>query len=248
MTCYHIGLKKQFWAKYAILPGDPGRVEKIASFLENPKKIAQNREYTTWMGELAGEAVLVTSTGIGGPSAAIAAEELYPGGVRAFIRVGTCGGMQPEVSRGELVIPTAAVRMEGASHEYAPPEFPAAADFTLVSALARAAETLGFPFHTGVVQSKDSFYGQHDPSSSPVGEMLKEKWDAWLRLGVLASEMESAALFTVAAARGMQAGCVLYTVWNQEAEDVHMDDAPPLSEEPAIRTAVEALRIIIRTE
>ena len=247
MTCYHIGLEKRFLARYAILPGDPGRVEKIASFLEHPQKITQNREFITWIGKLAGEDVLVTSTGIGGPSAASAAEELYQVGVRTFVRVGTCGGMQPEVACGHLVIPTAAVRMEGTSHEYAPPEYPAAADFTLVSALAQAAEELGLSCHTGVVQSKDSFYGQHDPSASPVGEQLKEKWAAWLRLGVLASEMESAALFTVAAARGMRAGCVLYTVWNQEAEAVPMDDAPPLSEEPAIQTAVEALRTIITT-
>ena len=242
---YHIGLSKEDGAGYAILPGDPGRVEKIAVYLENPAFVAQNREYTTWAGTLAGERVLVTSTGIGGPSAAIAVEELCKIGVHTLIRVGTCGGMQLEVRGGDLVLPTGAVRMEGTSREYVPLAFPAVPDYRVLHALVRAADTLHHTYHTGVVQCKDSFYGQHSPESMPNAPELLNKWDAWIKAGVLASEMETAALFTVSAARRLRAGAVLFTVWNQERARRGETDAQPQDTAPAIRTAVEALRFLI---
>lgn len=241
---YHIGLYEEQLegAQYVILPGDPGRVPKIAAMLQKPQALNQNREYTSWLGWLAGQPVVVCSTGIGGPSAAICVEELYQLGVRNFLRVGTCGGMQVEVQAGDIVIATGAIRMEGTSREYLPIEFPAVADFGLCNALCEAARKEGCRCHTGVVQCKDSFYGQHSPARMPVREELEQKWEAWKRGGCLASEMESAALYTVCASLGARAAAVLLTVWNQEREAAGLDQQETHDTQRAIRVAVEALR------
>lgn len=243
---FHIDITRAQGARYAILPGDPGRVGLIAKYLDNASPLGSNREFVSYAGELCSERVIVMSTGIGGPSAAIALEELAMAGLECAIRVGTCGGMQEKVVPGDLIIPTAAVRMEGTSKEYAPIEFPAAADHGIVCALTNAAEQNGLRFHTGVIQSKDSFYGQHSPQSMPVGYSLENKWQAWIRLGVLASEMETAALFTVGAARGVRMGCVLHALWNQERRKKGFDDPSVFDTEPAVLTAVEALKMLIK--
>ncbi len=245
---YHIGFDSSHGAKYAIVPGDPGRVEKIAALLENPRFYCQNREYATWLGGLEGEPVLVMSTGMGGPSAAIAVEELYRTGVRTFLRVGTCGGMAEKVLGGDLVIATAAIRMEGTTKEYVPVEFPAVADLAATNALTAAARELGANFHTGVVHCKDSFYGQHSPALMPAGPELEYKWQAWIKAGCLASEMESAAIFIVAQILGAKAGCVLNVVWNQEREKKGLSNRK--SHDPALsaRVAVEAARRMILEE
>ena len=180
---YHIQVSKGEVGRYVILPGDPKRCVKIAQYLENPVLIADNREYVTYTGMLDGEKVSVTSTGIGGPSAAIAMEELYHCGADTFVLIGTCGGMQPQVKSGDIVIATGAIRMEGTSREFAPIEFPAVPDLEVTNALLQAAKKKGLSFHTGVVQSKDSFYGQHEPETKPVGYELMQKWEAWKRLG-----------------------------------------------------------------
>lgn len=245
---FHIGITKAQGAKYAILPGDPGRVELIAAYLDEPQKLASNREFTSFSGKLCGERVIVMSTGIGGPSAAIALEELCEAGLNAAIRTGTCGGINEGVIPGDIIIPTAAVRMEGTSREYAPLEFPAAADFGIVKALSEAAEKNGFRVHTGIVQSKDSFYGQHSPETMPVEYRLKNKWSAWKRLGVLASEMETAALFTVAAARGIRVGCVLHALWNQERKNKGYVDGDDFDLSAAIKTSVDAMKMIIAAD
>lgn len=245
---YHIALSPEDVGKWCILPGDPDRCEKIAAYLEQPRFVARNREYTTWVGNLAGEQVTVTSTGIGGPSAAIALEELAALGAQTFIRVGTCGGIALPVKAGEVVIPTAAVRMEGTSREYAPIEYPAAADFGVVRALAEAADQLGQSWHAGVVQSKDSFYGQHSPGRMPVSYELEQKWEAWKRLGVLASEMEAAALFTVGATLGVRCGAVLNVLWNQERKAAGFQEPDDLDTDRGIRVAVKALERMIRAE
>lgn len=239
---YHIGLMPSDGAEFAIVTGDPGRVERIARLLDEPAFVASNREYTTWEGKLEGQRVLVTSHGIGGPSTAICIEELYRCGVRTVIRVGTCGGMALQVCGGDVVVATAAIRAEGTSREYLPIEFPAVADLDVSLALKKAGETLGYTVHTGVVQCKDSFYGQHSPESSPVSYELENKWKSWLRGGCLASEMESAALYIVAASRGMRAGCVLHTVWNQEREAAGLSNIKDENTEKAAKTAVEAVR------
>lgn len=246
---YHINLSKKDTAKYAIIPGDPGRVEKIAAFLDNPKEVAFNREYKTFEGYLEGEKVLVVSTGIGGPSTAICVEELAQIGVDTFIRVGTCGGMQMNVNPGDIVIANGAIRMEGTSREYLPIEFPAVADFKVTNALFKAANKLGYPHHVGVVQAKDSFYSQHSPDTMGVADELSFKWKAWIKGGCLASEMESAALYIVAAVRNLRAGSVFHCVWNQEQAGCGMpQDNKTTDTSAAIKTAVEALRILIKED
>ncbi len=242
---YHIGLTSADGAAYAIITGDPGRVESIARLLEDPLFVASNREYTTWAGTLEGQRVLVTSHGIGGPSTAICVEELQRCGVNTVIRVGTCGGMALSVRGGDVVVATAVIRAEGTSREYLPVEFPAVADLEVSVALKTAAEAQGYPVHAGVVQCKDSFYGQHSPESAPVSYELENRWQAWLRGGCLASEMESATLYIVAATRGMRAGCVLHTVWNQEREKAGLSNIKEENTGKAAKTAVEAIRRLI---
>lgn len=245
---YHLQIRKGDVGAYVILPGDPKRCRKIAEYLEDAKFVADNREFVTYTGYLEGEKVSVTSTGIGGPSAAIALEELVSCGAHTFIRVGTCGGMDLNLKGGDIVIATGAIRMEGTSREYAPIEFPAVADFEIVNALYHAAQKLGYPFQTGVVQSKDSFFGQHDPDSKPVGYELKEKWSAWLKMGCKASEMESAALFIAGAALHVRVGADFLVVGNQEREKVGLDNPVRHDTEAAIKTAVEAMRVLIRRD
>ena len=245
---YHVDFDDSHGALYAILPGDPGRVEKIASHFDNPRFFHQNREYTTWLGELSGKTVMAISTGMGGPSTAIAVEELYKTGVRNFIRIGTCGGMALPLLGGDIVIATGAIRMEGTTKEYVPTEFPAVANLDVTNALVQAAKNLKQKWHTGIVQCKDSFYGQHSPDRMPSGYELKDKWEAWIKAGCLASEMESSTLYIVSQILGARAGCVLNVVWNQEREKAGMSNPHCHDTEAAIKTAVEAVRLLIGME
>lgn len=241
---YHIGLKQGDVGKYVILPGDPKRCEKIAEYFDNAELVADNREYVTYTGYIDGEKVSVTSTGIGGASASIAMEELVKVGAEVFIRVGTCGGMQLDVKGGDIVVATGAVRMEGTSKEYAPIEYPAVADLDVTNALVNAAKNLGYNSHTGVVQCKDSFYGQHEPDKMPVSYELQNKWEAWKRMGCLASEMESAALFIVASYLRVKVGSVFLTVANQEREKQNLENPIVHDTQKAIKTAIEAIKIL----
>ncbi|MBQ9321125.1 MAG: uridine phosphorylase [Eubacterium sp.] len=245
---YHIQLKEGDVGRYVILPGDPGRCEKIAAYLDHPVHVMQNREYNTYTGYLNGEKVSVTSTGIGGPSAVIALEELKRCGADTFIRVGTCGGMQEEIVGGDLIIANGAIRMEGTSREYAPLAFPAVPDFEVTRALADAAKRLGYCTHIGVVQCKDSFYGQHEPEQKPVGYELQNLWQAWIRCGALGSEMESAALFTAASALRVRMGTVLLVIANQERAAKGLPNPQVHDTGHAIEVAVEAIRTMIASE
>jgi len=245
---YHIGFDDTHGAKYVLLPGDPGRVEMIAKYLDNPRFYNQNREYTTWLGELEGQTVMVMSTGMGGPSTAIAVEELAKTGIHTFIRMGTCGGMAQQVIGGDLVIATGAIRMDGTSKEYVPVEYPAVADLDVTNALVQAAKNIDATYHAGVVQCKDSFYGQHSPDRMPVGYELKDKWQAWIKAGCLASEMESATLFIVAQVLRVRAGCALHTIWNQEREAAGLSNPISHDIESGIRTVIEGVRILITEE
>ncbi len=245
---FHIHCRPGDVGRYCILPGDPGRCAAIAAYLDDARLVAQNREFTVYTGALEGVPVSVCSTGIGGPSAAIALEELVNVGAERFIRIGTCGGIRLDVQAGDVVIALSAVRQEGTSYEYAPEGYPATADFAMVRALSDAADKLSARKHIGVVQSKDSFYGQHSPGRMPVAAGLLAKWEAWKRLGVLASEMETAALFTVAASRGVACGAVFTVIWNQEREAAGLDQTQDMDTDLAIRCAVEALRQVIRQE
>ena len=241
---YHIGLDQQDieGAEIALLPGDPGRVELIAKEMESPRMIGQCREYTSWLGKIDEKTVLVMSTGMGGPSTAIAVEELNMLGIKTMIRVGTCGGIKPEVKAGDVIVVSGAVRQEGTSLQYVPIEYPAIADVDLVCSLRDAAAELGYPCHIGIAQSKDSFYGQHDPARMPVGYELQDKWEAWKKAGVLASEMETATLFTVASVYGMKASAILLCVWNQEREALGLGNDEVHDMTIPIKIAIKAIK------
>ncbi len=245
---FHIRCKEGDVGRYCFLPGDPGRCEAIASHFDNPVHIGMSREYNIYTGTLLGQKVSVCSTGIGGPSAAIAMEELAAIGCDTFIRVGTTGGIALDVCPGDVVVATGAVRFEHTSLEYAPAEFPAVANFDVTAALKAAGEELGYRVHTGIVQCKDSFYGQHSPERSPVSYELLQKWEAWKRLGVKSSEMESASLFVVASALGVRCGSCFHVVWNQEREKAGM--FMPMTEDTssAIRVGIAAMKRLIQQD
>lgn len=245
---YHIGIRHGEVGKYVILPGDPKRCAKIAKYFDNAELVADSREYITYTGYLDGVKVSVTSTGIGGPSAAIALEELVKSGADTFLRVGTCGGMQPEIMGGDIVVATGAIRMEGTSREYAPIEFPAVADLDVVNAFVKAAKASGKDYHVGVVQCKDSFYGQHSPETKPVSYELLNKWEAWKRLGCKASEMESAALFVVGDYLRVRVGSSFLVVANQEREKLGLENPVVHDTEAAIEVTVQAIRNLIKQD
>ena len=245
---YHIQVAKGEVGRYVIMPGDPKRCVKIAQYFDDPVLVADNREYITYTGTLDGVKVSVTSTGIGGPSASIAMEELYKCGADTFVRIGTCGGMQTEIKSGDVVIATGAIRMEGTSKEYAPIEYPAVADLDVTNALVAAAKEKNFTHYTGVVQSKDAFYGQHEPERMPVSYELLNKWEAWKRLGCKASEMESAALFIVAAHLKVRCGSDFLVMGNQERNALGMDNPIVHDTEAAVMVGVEAIRRLIRAD
>ena len=247
---YHTGVGSADIGKYVIMPGDPKRCEKIAAHFDNPKLVADVREYTTYTGTLEGVPVSVTSTGIGGPSAAIAIDELAKCGAHTFIRVGTSGGMDLKVFGGDLVVAQAAVRSEGTSHEYIPEAYPAVADFDVTRALKEAGDELssdkdGNRCHVGVVHCKDNFYGEIDPNKTAVPEKLNAGWDAYVKCGCLTSEMESAAIYAVCTVRHVRAGAVLTALWNVERTKAGLPDKNCESSDRAIRCAIGAIRKLI---
>lgn len=242
---YHIQCGPGDVGKYVLLPGDPGRCKEIARHLDNSYLAASNREYTTYTGYLNGIKVSVVSTGIGGASTAIAVEELVKIGASALIRVGTCGGMLTKVKVNDVVIASSAIRFDGTSKEYMPIEFPAVADYTVLSALVESARKIGTDHHVGVVHCKDSFYGQHEPDSKPVGYELKNKWQAWIEGGALASEMESSTLFILGSILGVRAGTVLAVAGNQERSKRGLPNNDFTGTEKAINIALDAVKCLM---
>jgi uridine phosphorylase len=230
---YHVHLKRGDIGRYVLLPGDPGRVPLIASFFDQAEKVAEHREYNTYSGTLDGVKVSVTSTGIGGPSTAIAVEELSAAGADTFIRVGTSGMMQEFMQPGDLIVVSGAVRDEGTALHYMPPEFPAVADLDVVDCLRKACQKRGVRYHLGLSHSKDSFFGEVQPQRMPIAEELQERWKAWIAGGVLCSEMEAATLFVVASVLNKRAGGLMI------AGGVHS------ALENLCQTAVEGLRCLI---
>ena len=245
---YHIGLSKQDinGAIYAILPGDPGRVKVIADKLSNSVALKVSREYTSYLGELNGNKVLVISTGMGGPSTAICVEELSKIGIKYLIRVGTSGGMQMDVMPGDLVIANSAIRCDGTSKEYVPVEYPAVASYKVTNALIKASEELGFTKHVGTVHSKDSFYGQHNPEDMPNGYELIHNWEAWIKEGALCSEMETSTLFIVSSYKRIDAGAVLTVIWNQERAKKNLEQNTNFDVDKEIMVAIKAIEILMR--
>ena len=230
---YHLQIRPGDVGRYVIMPGDPKRCAKIAKHFDDAKLIADSREYITYTGYLDGEKVSVTSTGIGGPSASIALEELTLCGADTFIRVGTCGGIELDVKGGDIVVATGAIRMEGTSREYAPIEYPAVADLDVTNALVAAAKELGHTYHAGVVQCKDAFYGQHEPERMPVSYELLNKWEAWKRMG---SHLR------------VRCGSNFLVVGNQERNALGMENPIVHDTEAAITVAVEAIRKLIKAD
>lgn len=250
---FHLKIRTGDIGRYVILPGDPGRVPKIAEKLDDARLVASNREYVIYTGYLDGEKVSVCSTGIGGPSTAIAVEELIMSGADTFIRVGTSGGMDLKVIGGDLVVASAAIRSEGTSYEYLPDHYPSVADFEVMRALKDAGDELssdedGNRCHVGVVHSKDNFYGEIDPNTTGVSHKLSNAWDMYVKCGCLTSEMEAAALFAVAQCRKVRAGAVLTALWNVERTKLKLPDKNCESSERAIQCAVEAIRKLIRSD
>jgi len=247
---FHLKIEAGEVGRYVILPGDPGRVSKIAAYLKDARQIAYNREYNTYTGTLDGVKVSVVSTGIGGPSAAIAVEELIKCGADTFIRVGTSGGIDLKVVGGDLLIASAAIRGDGTSKEYLPSDYPAVADFAVLKALEASAKELseekdGKRYHIGVVQSKDSFYGETNPETMPIAEYLEDRWKSYVRCGCLTSEMETATIYSVAIARHVRAGAVLTALWNVERSHAGLEDPTCHDNTRAIECAVGAIRRLI---
>lgn len=247
---HHIKCSKGDVGKYVLLPGDPGRVEKIATYLDQAKHIVTNREYVVYTGYLDQQMVSVMSTGMGGPSAAIGLEELAMIGADTFIRIGTCGGIDSSLIPGSLIIPTGAIRKDGTGREYVPVEYPAVPNYDLVNALAEQASLNNRTYHLGVVECKDSFYGQHEPQRMPAHQELLEKWDAWKMAGALGSEMESSTLFIVASVLRVRCASVLLLCRNRERENLYPDEEHTTVWEtgPAIETAIGAIRSLIKKD
>ncbi|HYE82138.1 MAG TPA: nucleoside phosphorylase [Clostridia bacterium] len=244
----HIGVGEGDIGRYVFLPGNPDRCIKIAQYLDNYEKVAQNREHTTYTGYLDGIKVSVTSTGMGGPSSAICMEELARIGADTFIRVGTCASTSKKVEIGDVVIPSAAVRMEGTGRHYLPIEFPAVPDYEILKALEKAAEKLGYNYYVGICTTRDSFYTQIEPEKKPVGYELAAKWNAYQMGGAICTEMEAATLFLVAATLGLRVGTVLVSATNYKEYSDDKKIYPADTEKRAIETAIEALRQIIKMD
>lgn len=242
---HHLAVGPGDVGRYVFLPGDPGRCAAIAARFDEAREVASNREYVTWTGRLDGTEVSVTSTGIGGPSAAIALEELVRLGAHTFIRIGTSGAMQPDIASGTLAVVSAAIRDEGTTRHYVPEDFPAVADFEVTRALADAATSAGLPHRVGIAQSKDSFYGQHEPGRMPVARRLTERWEAWVGAGAICSEMEAAALFVVASVLRVRAGAVvtMQALDSSAVPTLDVDGAQALDR--AIDIGVAAMRRLI---
>jgi uridine phosphorylase len=245
---YHIALAEGDAGRYVFLPGDPGRCELIASYFDDPVKVASHREYETWSGYLEGEKVSVTSTGIGGPSAAIAMEELVAIGSDTFVRVGTSGSMQDHIKPGDIAVVSAAIRDEGTSVHYLPIEFPAVADVDLTGALTQAARNMGASVHVGVSQSKDSFYGQHSPQRMPVAGRLAERWSAWMGGGAICSEMEAAPLYIVASVLGVRASGIMMVMGHPDQSPMSPEEWDASKVENLLPIAIEGMREIIRRD
>ncbi|HAA80045.1 MAG: nucleoside phosphorylase [Microbacteriaceae bacterium] len=245
---YHIELAPGDVGKYVFLPGDPGRCELIASYFDDAHKVASHREYETWSGFLDGEKVSVTSTGIGGPSAAIALEELVAIGATTFVRVGTSGAMQENIHPGDIAVVSGAIRDEGTSLHYLPLEFPAIADVDLTRALADSAKGMGKTVHVGISQSKDSFYGQHSPERMPIASRLHERWSAWIGGGAICSEMEAATLYIVASVLRVRAAGIMMVMGHPDQSPMTPAEWDASKVEHLLPVAIEGMKEIIRRD
>ncbi|QIZ77796.1 uridine phosphorylase [Ferrimonas lipolytica] len=244
---FHLGLTKTMLqgATVAIVPGDPERVERIASLMDEPTKLAATREFTSFLGKMDGKPVVVCSTGIGGPSTSIAVEELAQLGITTFLRIGTTGAIQPDIPVGSLIVTQGSVRLDGASYHFAPAEYPAVADFACTQALVEASNGIGQTPRIGITASSDTFYpGQerYDTISKRVIKRFQGSMEEWQALGVLNYEMESATLLTMCAALGLRAGCVAGVIVNRTEQEIPSEATMAQTEKNAIAVVVDAAR------
>jgi uridine phosphorylase len=241
---YHINMRQGDVGRYVLLPGDPGRVPKIAEFFDSAGEVTFNREFRTYTGTVDGIKVSCTSTGIGCPSTAIAVEELIKIGADTFIRIGTAGSLQKEVRLGDVCITTAAVREEGTTRQYIPLSYPAVADLDVTLALREAAKKLRLRHHCGIGHCKDAFFTEGG-DDLPIAQENRMRWDAWTKSNVLTTSMEAAALFVVSSIRRVRAGEILAII------GLTYDDAPIVAKvgiDDAIKASIEAVRILARQD
>lgn len=237
---YHIGLKKDEVGSIALLPGDPGRVPRIAKHFDKPRQVASNRGYVTHGGYVDGEYVIAMSGGIGGPANAIAVDELARLGVKTMIRIGTCGAIHGNIGVGSLIIADSAVRLDGTSKQYVMPEFPAAASPEVTVALTDAALRLKKNARVGITASTDSFYvGQGRPghngyAPSHSKNIVQDLMDA----NVLCFEMECSTLFTLGRIYGVRTGSICSVVANRVTGEF---DANHKGIDDAIEVAIKSL-------
>jgi uridine phosphorylase len=240
---FHVRVRPDQVGRYVLLPGDRGRVERIAQRLHAAKKVAENREYLTMTGDLDGVPVSVMSSGMGSPAVAIGIEELRTAGVHTILRIGTTGALAPGPKLGDAILVTAAVRSEGASRAYIDLEYPAVADFDVTDALRRAARAAGAPHHLGIVESSDAYYAGDwlETQAEPRVERMR-------RAGVLAVEMEASALFVIGRLRGLRTGCVLTLREEMLANGKRVQGGLEFERglDRCIGIAVEAVRLLIR--
>ncbi|HEV2028924.1 MAG TPA: nucleoside phosphorylase [Candidatus Dormibacteraeota bacterium] len=239
---YHVGLARGEVGEYVLFPGDPGRTPMIARYLDDAREVAFNREYRTFTGSLGGVPVSAISSGMGGPSVAIAVEELSELGVHTFLRVGTCGAAQPEIKMGDLVIAIGSVRSEGTPNGYVPTEYPAVASLDVVNALVDAAKASGAPYHIGLIRSVDALYSDIMPDRMPRLH-LRDELEMWSRAGVLSNDMETSTLFVVARLRKLRAGTINLCVDELGAGEIqHVD---PSYMDRMLKVAVDTVRRLI---
>jgi uridine phosphorylase len=243
---YHVGLARGEVGEYVLMPGDPGRTPMIAKYIDDAREVAFSREYRTFTGNVAGVPVSTISSGMGGPSVAIAVEELNELGVHTFLRVGTCGAAQPEIKLGDLVIAAGSVRSEGTPNGYIPLEYPAVASLDMVNALVEAARAAGVPHHLGIIRSVDALYSDLVPDRMPRSSQLKEELQMWSRAGVLANDMESSTLFVVARLRRLRAGTINLCVDEIAAGEIHHVDQSFMDR--MLKVAMDAIRRLIERD
>lgn len=236
---YHVRLKEGDLPRVVLLPGDPERVEKIASHMDDVEILTRHRGFVSARGKYKGVVLGAVCSGIGSPSTAIAMEELSRIGVRVFIRVGSTGAIRPDIDVGDLIIPTGAVRLEGTSRQYVIPEYPAVADMDVLLELRKVADRLGHRYHIGIVASTDSFYtGQGRPGFRGYGQSWMDHILSDLaRANVLSFEMESSAIFIISSLYGLKAGSVLAVFANRPRDEFAIK-----GEEEAIMVGLEAGR------
>lgn len=255
-TVYHLGLnnEKIQGATIALLPGDPFRSQMIADIISNTygtgnEKLAWKREFCTYLAEIKGEKILITSTGIGGPSTSIVIHELAHLGIRTLIRVGTSGAIQEYINIGDVIITSGSVRLDGTSIHYAPIEYPAVAHYEILHALMKGSKNVQVRYHVGITASSDAFYTSEEKYDSFPRYVLKKFYGVakeWQKLNVLNYDMESSTVLTLTSFMGLKGGCITGVV-NKESTEKMVEEDLRIGEENVIKAAVAAVECLLKS-